>query len=203
VPRISIPQLTDPEAVSKASAERDTVGHEDHLRALATGTLHAFTTWKQDAGVPEVAVGVYTIWRRTDDGSVAAGTEPEKLVYVGYAGRGLVVERVRVTTQGRAGSHRKGLWDRLQAHARGRRSGDQFAVYVADRWVLPTLSQIDIADVAEGRVLIDTLVRTYIANHLGFRWVETPNADAARKIEMLIRRGDWAHGKPLLNPLER
>ena len=174
---------------------------KDHLRALATGTLHAFTTWKQDAGVPEVAVGVYTIWRRVDGGSVAAGTGPEKLVYVGYAGRGLVVERI--TTKGGAGAHRKGLWDRLQAHARGRRSGDQFAVYVADRWVLPTLNQVEIAAVAEGRDLIDPLVRKYITHHLGFRWVETRDAAAARKIEMLIRRGLWDHGKPLLNPVER
>jgi hypothetical protein len=76
-------------------------------------------------------------------------------------------------------------------------------VYVADRFVLPTLSPVDIAAVAEGRVTMDKLVRTYIANHLGFRWIETPDARTARDIEGMIRRGDWLHGKPLLNPLER
>jgi hypothetical protein len=174
---------------------------EDHLRALGTGPLHLFTTWKRDAGVPKVAAGVYTIWRRTDVGSVAAGTEPEQLVYVGYAGKRLGT--AQATTENKAGSRWSGLRDRLRTHTYGKRSADQFAVYVADRWVLPNLSQIDIADAAEGRLSIDALVRTYIANHLGFRWVETPNADAARKIEMLIRRGGWDHGKPLLNPQER
>lgn len=168
---------------------------EDHLLALGRGTLHSFTTWKQDAGVPKVAVGVYTIWQR-HDGS-AAGPGPERLVYVGYAGRGLAA------TESGTGSRAKGLWDRLQAHARGRRSGDQFSVYVADRWVLPSLTQVEIAAVAEGRPIIDALVQRYVSSYLGFRWRETQDARAARAIETLIRRGLWEHGKPLLNPLER
>jgi len=36
------------------------------------------------------------------------------------------------------------LYTRLRSHASGRRSGDQFCIYVADRFVLPTLSQEDI-----------------------------------------------------------
>lgn len=169
---------------------------EDHLRALGTGALHLFTTWKRDAGLPEAAAGVYTIWRRIDVGAGAAGAGPEQLVYVGYAGRDLA------KPQGR-GSRSKGLRDRIRAHASGSRSGDQLAVYVADRLVLPTLSQLDIAAVAEGRVAMDRLIRNYILDHLGFRWVQTPDAATARKLEAVLRRGGWDHGKPLFNPLEK
>jgi len=174
---------------------------EDHLRALGTGPLHLFTTWEREAGVPEVAVGVYTIWRRADVGAVAAGAGLEQLVYVGYGGRSPVVE---AATKGEARSRRKvlGLRDRLRRHTRGQRSGNQFALYVADRLVLPTLSQDEITAVTEGRVFMDALVRRYIASHLGFRWVETLDAKAARAIEAEIRHGRWTHGKPLLNPLE-
>ena len=76
-------------------------------------------------------------------------------------------------------------------------------MYVADRCILPSLSQAEIAAVAEGRILMDDLVRTYVTTHLGFRWIETPDANAARKLEALIRRGLWDHGKPLLNPSQR
>jgi hypothetical protein len=45
----------------------------------------------------------------------------------------------------------QGIYTRLQSHASGRRSGDQFSVYVADRLVLPTLSHDDINAIALGR----------------------------------------------------
>ena len=34
----------------------------------------------------------------------------------------------------------KGLWTRLNSHAIGRSSGDQFCVYACDRFVVPHLS---------------------------------------------------------------
>jgi hypothetical protein len=60
---------------------------------------------------PGSGAGVYTIW--DDEGG---------LVYAGIAGRNP------------AG---KGLASRLRSHASGRRSGDQFCVYVADHYVHP------------------------------------------------------------------
>ena len=35
----------------------------------------------------------------------------------------------------------KWLWTRLGSHASGRRSGDQFNVYICDRFVVPALTR--------------------------------------------------------------
>jgi hypothetical protein len=51
------------------------------------------------------------------------------------------------------------LRHRLRSHATGRRRGDQFRMYDADRFVLPTFSSTEIADVAAGRPSLDALVR--------------------------------------------
>jgi hypothetical protein len=171
---------------------------EAHLLALGTGILHLFSTSQQDAGVPEGAAGVYTIWRRTDVSPAKSRPAPGQLLYVGYSGRGSKAQES--DTKRTKGKRREGLWSRLAAHASGRRSGNQFAVYVADRFVLPTMSADDIEAVAAGTIRMDALVRSYTLAHLAFRWVETADAVAARKLEARIRRGRWDHGKPFLNP---
>jgi len=51
----------------------------------------------------------------------------------------------------------KDLWTRLNSHASGRRSGDQFCVYVCDRFVVPALSVAQQAQIAEGRLALDKL----------------------------------------------
>jgi hypothetical protein len=84
--------------------------------------------------VPKVAAGVYTIW------------EHSRLIYVGMAGRGLTAEHIKAPDEPRTA---KGPWTRLNSHASGRRSGDQFCVYVCDRFVVPQLSdeqQVQIGD---------------------------------------------------------
>ena len=169
---------------------------EDHLRTLGSGPLHLFLEWQQ-AGIPRVAAGVYTIWLRSDAGTVPA--VPSPLVYVGFAGRSLTEEHIETKRQ--SGKKSTGLWSRLRAHASGRRSGDQLAVYIADRLVLPTLDHQQIADVANGKLRMDQLVQDYVLACLGFRWVETPDAATAMKVEAAIQRGQWEHGKPFLNPL--
>jgi len=92
----------------------------------------------------------------------------------------------------------QGLYTRLQSHASGRRSGDQFCVYVADRMVLPTLSQTDIGDISSGRHSMDAFVRRYIHENLSYRFVIVPDGAAGYALEAAIKRGEWAH--PLLNP---
>jgi hypothetical protein len=97
----------------------------------------------------------------------------------------------------------QGLYTRLQSHASGRRSGDQFCVYVADRLVLPTLSQTDIADIASGRHSMDAFVRRYIHENLSYRFVMVRDGAAAYGLEAMIKGGEWEHGRPLLNPGKR
>jgi hypothetical protein len=115
---------------------------------LTEGELFAFADWP-NADIPRVASGVYAVWNRSGD-----------YLYVGMAGRSLTAEAIieRRTNP----SARAGLWDRLNSHASGRRSGDQFCIYVADRLVLPTLRPDTIASIAQGAESFDRLVKQFI-----------------------------------------
>jgi hypothetical protein len=96
----------------------------------------------------------------------------------------------------------KGLWGRLASHASGRRSGDQFCIYICDRFVLPMLSAEQIQAVGEGSLSLDSLTRDHIRNHLEYRFLVTRTGDDARRIERLVQRGGLPSGRrPLLNPV--
>ena len=123
-----------------------------HLDALERGPLFAFGDWPVE-DVPRHAAGVYTIW---DDGG--------RFVYVGMAGRGADPDTVRRWKAD--GTRPRGLRDRLNSHASGRRSGDQFCIYVADRLVLPQLSADQVKQIGGGDLSLDALVRDYIREHL-------------------------------------
>jgi hypothetical protein len=99
---------------------------------LGNGTAYSFASWPNPL-VPTFGAGVYTIWHT--DGH---------FIYVGMSGREITAETIRRNTP-------QGLYNRLQSHASGRRSGDQFCVYVADRLVLPALSPEDIDAIVSGR----------------------------------------------------
>jgi hypothetical protein len=156
------------------------------LETLRTGDLRPFAHWP-DPTVPRLAAGVYTIWRG------------EELVYVGMSGRGLSAEAI---SEHRAAAARGlGLYSRLNSHASGRRSGDQFCIYVCDRLVLPTLTEDDLRRVAAGEESLDGWTRRYIADHLAYRFVEVADGQTAAGLESLVRAGALGVGKPLLNPL--
>jgi hypothetical protein len=107
---------------------------------LSRGAAYSFRDWPNLAA-PVFGAGVYTVWH--GDG---------RFIYVGMSGRGITLETARRNTP-------QGIYTRLQSHASGRRSGDQFCVYVADRLVLPALTQDDIAAIASGRHHMDAFVR--------------------------------------------
>src|SRR5262249_45124199 len=109
------------------------------------------------------------------------------------SGRGITSDTVRRNSP-------QGIYTRLQSHASGRRSGDQFCVYVADRLVLPALSEEDIAAIVSGRHQMDVFVRRYIHENLHYRFAMLPDGAAAYAVEATIRNGEWAHGRPFLNP---
>ena len=85
-----------------------------------------------------------------------------------------------------------GIYARLQSHASGRRSGDQFCVYVPDRFVLPILTRDDIAGIVSGRHQMDAHVRRYIHEQLLYRYTIVPNGRAALAIEGRIKSGGAA-----------
>ena len=154
---------------------------DQYVSDLSRGTPYSFADWPNPS-VPVFGAGVYTIWH--NDG---------RFIYVGMSGRGMTTDTVRRNTP-------QGIYTRLKSHASGRRSGDQFCVYVADRLVLPTLAQEDIAAIALGRHQMDAFVRRYIHENLCYRFMLVPDGSAAYTVETVIKSGDWEHGPPLLNP---
>jgi hypothetical protein len=157
------------------------------LDVLAGGALYRFGDWPNMA-VPVVAAGVYTIWMEAS------------LIYVGMAGRSLTEAMIAARREGQP-TVRIGLASRLGSHASGRRSGDQFCVYVADRLVLATLAEDQIASISAGTLSLDALVRSFVRDRLSYRFVETASGELAYRIERRVQEGDLAgHGKPLLNP---
>ena len=154
------------------------------LRVLETGSSHLFADWPHES-VPRIAAGVYTIWEDTT------------LIYVGMAGRGLTAENIAAPDEPRKA---KGLWSRLNSHASGRRSGDQFCVYVCDRFVVPRLLPNQQAEIGAGDLSLDKLTRQYIHDHFSYRYVETEDGSQALALEREIQAGALGAGKPFLNP---
>jgi hypothetical protein len=97
----------------------------------------------------------------------------------------------------------KGLWTRLNAHASGRRSGDQFCVYVGDRFVVPELNPSERQQVAAGTLSLDSLIRAFVRERLAYRFVIIADGTEAAKLEGDVRRGVLPAGEPYLNPLSR
>jgi hypothetical protein len=105
-----------------------------------------------------------------------------------------------ITTDTRPRIKPLGLYTRLHSHASGRRSGDQFCVYVADRLVLPRLSPENIASIASGRHQMDAFVRRYIHEYLHYRFCIMTDGAQAYAVEAAIKTGLLEPGRPLLNP---
>ena len=147
-------------------------------RALEDGPAHAFSDWP--ATHFEIGPsGVYSVWH---EGA---------FLYVGMAWAHRDESNPRAT----------GVFGRLKSHASGRRSGDQFAIYVCDRFVIPTLTQEDMSALARGVRLLDARTREYIADHLSYRVVITQDGPAARALELIVRReGLPRSGRPQINP---
>jgi hypothetical protein len=72
-----------------------------------------------------------------------------------------------------------GLWTRLNSHASGRRSGDQFNIYICDRFIIPVLTPGQQHDIGDGRLLLDQLTRAYIHQHLSYRFQICPDGTTA------------------------
>jgi hypothetical protein len=162
-------------------------GLEFAMRLLSSGPLFSFVM-PLDPGLPRVAAGCYAIWDRGG-----------RFVYAGMAGRTLTADRIsglRNDPKARV----TGLRDRLNAHRNGRRSGDQFCVYVFDRFVLPTLSPDAVVAAGAGTRHLDEDTKEYVRAELSYRWVETRDGAEAYRLEAeLVTRG-LDGSLPYLNP---
>jgi hypothetical protein len=154
------------------------------VRELQGATALKFADWP-DPRIPRRAAGVYTVWRQED------------LLYAGMSGRGAQAEDFTVGSDGKAA----GLWTRLRSHATGRRSGDQFNVYICDRFVIPTLTQDQQQEIASGRLLLDQMTKEFISQNLTYRYLVCRDGTEALAIERSVRAGQLPAGRPYLNPI--
>jgi hypothetical protein len=162
----------------------------EDMQSLEDGALHRFADWPIRT-MPIVAAGVYTIW------------DAERFLYVGIGGHGKTEEVLDKERRDRPVwkvSALFGLADRLNSHASGRRSGDQFCIYVCDRLVLPVLTPAQIREVGSGKLSLDDETKTYIKSHLTFRFIEAASGKKASAIEREIQAGALEVGRPFLNP---
>jgi hypothetical protein len=117
------------------------------------------------------------------------------------AGRGVTIAEVDEDGQP-VETQTRGLYGRLNTHASGKRSGDQFCIYVCDRFVIPSLlaDKDKLELLAEGRLNLDELTQAYIQQHYEYRYTPTASGKAASKIEDQVKRGKLGAGRPILNP---
>ena len=145
------------------------------IGALEQGRLLRFADWPEET-LRASAPGVYTVW------------DQERFLYVG------------ISWQDRPNS--KGLFGRLNAHASGRRSGDQFCIYICDVFIVPVLNPDQLQAISTRELSLDALTKTYIRRNLTYRATHTEAGEEARKLERCIRSdGLPTAGRPLLNPL--
>ena len=88
-----------------------------------------------------------------------------------------------------AGMARKALRGRLHSHSRGVRGGDQFCIYISDRYIVPRLSVSNLRAIGRGKLSLDDLTREFIRKELSYRWIATPDHVTARSLEADLRSG--------------
>jgi hypothetical protein len=97
----------------------------------------------------------------------------------------MTAEDLEVSAGGRVVA--KGLWTRLTSHTSGRRSGDQFCVYVCDRFVVQGLTPAQQHQLAVGSLSLDSLVRAFVHEPLAYRFVICSDGTEALKLEREVR----------------
>ena len=77
----------------------------------------------------------------------------------------------------------KNLQSRLSQHASGRRSGDQFCVYVGDRLVMPKLRIDQMKGVFSGEYSLDDAIKEFVRSQLTYRFLLVQDDPTARTLE--------------------
>ena len=178
------------------------MGFEKEIRELISSPRYKFKDWDEEARkvIPDVACGVYLIWRGGD------------FYYVGMSGKDLTAEEVKKfrkeideVQRGKKkysppalGKYCKGLVKRLNAHKNGSLSGDQFCVYIANRCIAPGLTRGQKRSLESGSLTFDTEVKKFVSDELDYQFYETDNGKKAENIEKIFKEGDTELGKPYL-----
>jgi len=88
---------------------------------------------------------------------------------------------------------------RIRQHIQGRRSGDQFCIYIQDFYVIRDLIR---SDYTPRKGHLDELVRNFIQSRLTFRFIvfQTDDSDQiVRTLEREIQSGLYLNKRPTIN----
>lgn len=158
------------------------------IAPLECGRRYHFADWP-NRDIESAPAGVYTVW------------EGDQLIYVGMAGKTMGVDPEKLP--GKDSPKLKSsnpLISRLGAHAAGRRSGDQFCVYVCDRFIVPFLGPYGWEKLAEGELNLDLLTKNHIRTNYDYCYITDLGPYPALLLERMIQSGALTAGKPILNP---
>ena len=143
---------------------------------------YRFSEWP-NTEIPLITAGLYVIW---DD---------KQLIYCGMSGR--EIEKYKYSNS----KKKYGLINRLNSHASGRLSGDQFCVYVANRIVIPSLEPELLEQFRDGTMNLDRLTKRYVHDRLEYQYALVEGGAEAFAAENLCRNETVFGVKPYLNPL--
>ena len=98
----------------------------------------------------------------------------------------------------------KEIWvsDSPESQAKSQLSGDQFNIYVANRFVVPSLNKDQQSQMFTGLLTLEILTQQYIHQNFRFRYLIGNHNNEAFAIERLLRGGYIFNQRPHLNPLE-
>ena len=88
---------------------------------------------------------------------------------------------------------------RIMQHSQGRRSGDQFCIYIQDFYVIPELIG---SKYTPKKGYLDLLTKQFMQSRLTYRYlvVQTDDSDqVVRKLEREMQGDQYGYGVPLLN----
>lgn len=116
--------------------------------------------------IPTKGSIIYSVW-----------DQEENFIYIGISGLQKSTER-------------RNPLSRMISHSSGRRSGDQFCIYIHDFYVIPKL--IEDGEYTPSIGILDNLTRDFVKENLSYRFMEFDTDDSDEivlKLENLIKMG--------------
>ena len=141
--------------------------------------LRPFTT-SNISHIPEYGSIIYTVF-----------LDQKEFIYVGIGG-----------LSGKSVKERNPR-SRIIQHAQGRRSGDQFCIYIQDFYVIPTIIN---KTYKPKKGYLDTLTKEFIQSRLTYRYlvVQTEDSDkVVRSLERELQNNEHGYGIPSLNGVNK
>ena len=127
-------------------------------------------------GIPEYGSIIYTVF-----------LDKSEFIYVGIGG-----------LSGKTVQDRNPR-SRILQHIQGRRSGDQFCIYIQDFYVIPTIIN---KTYEPKKGYLDTLTKEFIQSRLTYRYLVVQTEDSntvVRRLERELQNNEHGHGVPKLN----